>query len=95
LVTLFHASTKWRTNIVTRTDPCRPSSDEGKNPQPLLAGRCTDAWLAAYSQLRCNTGRKIVHQLVQLAVAATFMLTAKLTNSKNRWSRSQRLSAEF
>ena len=47
----------------------------------------TNAWLAAFGQLRRNTDRKIIHRLAQFALAVTFMLTAKLIDYRNRWSR--------
>jgi hypothetical protein len=47
----------------------------------------TNAWLAAYGQLRRNTDRKPIHRLAQFALAVAFMLTAKLIDYRNRWSR--------
>jgi hypothetical protein len=47
----------------------------------------TNAWLASYGQLRRNTDRKSVHRLAQFALAVTFLLTAKLIDYRNRWSR--------
>jgi len=66
--------------------------DEAKarNPQPMgmrWPVERTNAWFAAYGQLRRNTDRKTVHRLAQLALAVTFMLTAKLIDYRNRWSR--------
>jgi hypothetical protein len=49
--------------------------------------RIPNTWLAAFGQLRRNTDRKIIHFLAQLALAVTFMLTAKLIDYRNRWSR--------
>jgi len=62
----------------------------GKNPQPMgmrWPVERTNAWLAAYGQLRRNTDRKSVHRLAQFALALTFLLTAKLIDWRNRWSR--------
>ena len=47
----------------------------------------TNAWLAAYGQLRRNTDRKPIHRLAQFVLAVSFMLTAKLIDYRNRWSR--------
>jgi transposase len=61
-----------------------------KNPQPMgmrWPVERTNAWLAAFGQLRRNTDRKIIHRLAQFALAVTFMLTAKLIDYRNRWSR--------
>jgi hypothetical protein len=63
---------------------------KGKNPQPMgmrWPVERTNAWFAAYGQLRRNTDRKTVHRLAQLTLAVTFMLTAKLIDYRNRWSR--------
>jgi hypothetical protein len=63
---------------------------KGKNPQPMgmrWPVERTNAWLAAYGQLRRNTDRKTVHRLAQFALAVAFMLTAKLIDYRNRWSR--------
>lgn len=63
---------------------------KGKNPQPMgmrWPVERTNAWLAAYGQLRRNTDRKTVHRLAQFALAVAFMLTAKLVDYRNRWSR--------
>ena len=62
---------------------------KGKNPQPMgmrWPVERTNAWLAAYGQLRRNTDRKTVHRLAQFALAVTFLLTAKLIDWRNRWS---------
>jgi hypothetical protein len=37
--------------------------------------------------MRRNTDRKQVHRLAQLALAVAFILTAKLIDWRNRWSR--------
>jgi transposase len=46
----------------------------------------TNSWLSNYGQLRRNTDRKPAHRLAQLALAVAFLLTAKLTDWRNRWS---------
>jgi hypothetical protein len=38
----------------------------------------TNAWLIDYGQLRRNTDRKPIHRLAQMALAITFLITAKL-----------------
>jgi IS5 family transposase len=61
-----------------------------KNPQPTgmrWPVERTNAWLAAYAQLRRNTDRKPIHRLAQFALAVAFMLTAKLIDYRFRWSR--------
>ena len=63
---------------------------KGKNPQPMgmrWPVERTNAWLAAYGQLRRNTDRKPIHRLAQFALAVAFMLTAKLIDYMNRWLR--------
>jgi len=45
----------------------------------------TNSWLSNYGQLRRNTDRKSIHRLAQLALAVTFLLTAKLIDWRNRW----------
>jgi transposase len=45
----------------------------------------TNSWFSNYGQLRRNTDRKSVHRLAQLALAVTFILTAKLIDWRNRW----------
>jgi hypothetical protein len=35
--------------------------------------------------MRRNTDRKPIHRLAQLALAVTFLLTAKLIDWRNRW----------
>ena len=47
----------------------------------------TNSWLSNFGQLRRNTDRKTVHRLAQFALAVTFLLTAKLIDYRNRWSR--------
>jgi transposase len=46
----------------------------------------TNSWLSNYGQLRRNTDRRTTHRLAQLALAVTFLLTAKLIDWRNRWS---------
>jgi transposase len=46
----------------------------------------TNSWLSNFGQMRRNTDRKTVHRLAQLALAVTFLLTAKLIDYRNRWS---------
>jgi hypothetical protein len=46
-----------------------------------------NAWLTAYGQLHRNTDRKPIYRLAQFALAVAFMLTAKLIDYRNRWSR--------
>jgi transposase len=63
---------------------------KGKNPQPMgmrWPVERTNAWLAAYGQLRRNTDRNPIHRLAQFALAVAFMLTAKLIDYRFRWSR--------
>jgi len=45
----------------------------------------TNSWLSNYGGLRRNTDRKIAHRLAQLALAVTFLITAKLIDWRNRW----------
>jgi transposase len=45
----------------------------------------TNSWLSNYGQLRRNTDRKSIHRMAQLALAVTFLLTAKLIDWRNRW----------
>jgi transposase len=46
----------------------------------------TNSWLSNYGQLRRSTDKKSVHRLAQLALAAVFLLTAKLIDWRDRWS---------
>lgn len=46
----------------------------------------TNAWLSNFGQLRRNTDRRVQHRLAQLALAVTFLLTAKLIDWRDRWS---------
>ena len=47
----------------------------------------TNSWLGNFGQLRRNTDRKVVHRLAQFALAVALLLTAKLIDWRNRWSR--------
>jgi transposase len=47
----------------------------------------TNSWLSNFGQLRRNTDRKSSHRLAQLALAVAVLLTAKLIDWRNRWSR--------
>jgi transposase len=47
----------------------------------------TNSWLSNFGQLRRNTDRKTAHRLAQLALSVALLLTAKLIDWKNRWSR--------
>ena len=47
----------------------------------------TNSWLSNFGQLRRNTDRKVVHRLAQFALAVALLLTAKLIDWRNRWSR--------
>lgn len=44
-----------------------------------------DSWLSNLGAVRRNTDRKIKHRLARLALAVTFLLTAKLIDQRNRW----------
>jgi transposase len=46
----------------------------------------TNSWLSNYGGLRRNNDRKTPHRLAQIALAVTFLLTAKLIDWRNRWS---------
>lgn len=46
----------------------------------------TNSWLSNFGQLRRNTDWWSTHRLAQLALAITFLLTAKLVDWRNRWS---------
>jgi transposase len=47
----------------------------------------TNSWLSNFGQLRRNTDRFVIHRLAQLALAITLLLTAKLIDWRDRWSR--------
>jgi transposase len=47
----------------------------------------TNSWLSNFGQLRRNTDRQIVHRLAQLALAIVILVTAKLIDWRDRWSR--------
>ncbi len=46
----------------------------------------TNAWLIDYGQLRRNTDRKPIHRLAQMALAITFLITAKLIDWRNKYT---------
>jgi transposase len=46
----------------------------------------TNSWLSNFGQLRRNTDRDQTRRLAQFQLAITFLLAAKLTDHKNRWS---------
>jgi len=65
-----------------------PPSTTTKQPMGLRwPVERTNSWLSNYGQMRRNTDRKQVHRLAQLALAVAFILTAKLIDWRNRWSR--------
>jgi transposase len=45
-----------------------------------------NSWLSNFGQLRRNTDRRTIHRLAQIALAVTFLITAKLIDWRNRWS---------
>jgi transposase len=47
----------------------------------------TNSWLSNFGQLRRNTDRSSIHRLAQLSLAIVCLLTAKLIDWRNRWSR--------
>ena len=72
----------------------RPGTDhskhQGKRMVPLglrWPVERTNSWFSNFGQLRRNTDRRVVHRLAQLAMAIVFLLTAKLIDWRNRWSR--------
>lgn len=63
---------------------------KGKNPQRMgmrWPVERTNAWLAAFGQLRRNTDRKTIHRLAQFGLAVAILLTGKLIDYRNRWPR--------
>ncbi|MGC8487084.1 MAG: IS5 family transposase [Clostridia bacterium] len=61
---------------------------EGKRPHALglrWPVERTNAWLANFGQLRRNTDRRVRDRLAQVALAVTFILTAKLIDWRKRW----------
>ena len=65
-------------------------STEPKKNQPMglrWPVERTNSWLSNFGQLRRNTDRKTIHRLAQLALAVAFLLTAKLIDWRNRWSK--------
>jgi len=64
-------------------------SKEPKTNQPMglrWPVERTNSWLSNFGQLRRNTDRRTAHRLAQLALAITFLLTAKLVDWRNHWS---------
>jgi transposase len=64
-------------------------SSEPKTNQPMglrWPVERTNSWLSNFGQLRRNTDRHPAHRLAQLALAVTFLLTAKLIDWQKRWS---------
>jgi len=47
----------------------------------------TNSWMSNYGQLRRNTDRCTSHRLAQFAFAVAILLTGKLIDWRNRWSR--------
>jgi transposase len=47
----------------------------------------TNSWLTNFGQLRRNTDRRSIHRLAQFSLAIACLLTAKLIDWRNRWSR--------
>jgi hypothetical protein len=46
-----------------------------------------NSWPSSFGDLRRNTDRRSVHRLAQLSLVAVRLLTAKLVDRRNRWSR--------
>jgi len=68
----------------------KPGTSKPKNKNQPMGLRWpverTNSWLSNYGQMRRNTDRTSIHRLAQLALAVTFLLTAKLIDWRNRWS---------
>jgi transposase len=67
-----------------------PAKQGGKKVVPLglrWPVERTNSWFSNFGQLRRNTDRHVVHRLAQLAMAIVFLLTAKLIDWRDRWSR--------
>ncbi len=65
-------------------------SKEPKKAQPMglrWPVERTNSWLSNFGGLRRNNDRKTIHRLAQFALAVAFLLTAKLIDYRNRWSR--------
>ena len=65
---------------------------EPKPKKPLGMGlrwpvERTNSWLSNFGQLRRNTDRRSIHRLAQFSLAIVCLLTAKLIDWRNRWSR--------
>ena len=68
----------------------RRGSKEPKKTQPMglrWPVERTNSWLSNFGGLRRNNDRKTIHRLAQFALAVAFLLTAKLIDYRNRWSR--------
>jgi transposase len=72
----------------------RPKSKNGhaRAKQPVALGlrwpvERTNSWLSNFGQLRRNTDRQLAHRLAQFAFAVALLLTAKLIDWRDRWSR--------
>jgi transposase len=71
----------------------RPGSRKADGPtRPVPLGmrwpiERTNAWLVNFGQLRRNTDRKVDHRLAEMALAIALLITAKLIDWRNRWSR--------
>jgi transposase len=76
--------------MTRRAKKRRQGSPEPKKNQSMglrwLVER-TNSWLSNFGQLRRNTDRRTNHRLAQLALAGAFLLTAKIIDWRNRWSR--------
>jgi hypothetical protein len=53
----------------------------------------TKSWLSSYDQLRRNTDRRTQHRHAQLCLVTALLITVKLVDWRNRWSRIHALSA--
>lgn len=47
----------------------------------------TNSWLANYGQLRRNTDLRTIHRMAQIALTIAVLLTAKLIDWRNRWTK--------
>lgn len=78
-------------NIQRRAKP----GDSGLVKQPLRLGlrwvvEGTNSWLSNYGQLRRNTDRRSRHRNAQLCLVTALLITAKLIDWRDRWSRDSR-----
>lgn len=61
----------------------------GPKRQPMGLRRPVErinSWLSNFGEPCRNNSRKAAHRLSELALAAAFLLTAKLIDRRNRWS---------